>query len=387
MIQKAFKYRLYPNKIQEQKINQNMGCVRYIYNLALETKIKAYEKDGKTLSCFDLITGLLKKEKAEKDWLKQPYSQCLQMSLRNLDNAFTGFFKKKSSFPKFKKKSNRQYCQFPQNIKVDTDNNKVYFPKIGWIKTKLSRKFEGKIKTSTLSKTTTGKFFVSILVETSQNIPEKPEIEHKTSVGIDLGIKSYIVTSKGEEAKYPKFLKKTLNRIKILHKRASKHPKRGLRRRKAMRKVALKYEKVRNQRQDWLHKLSSKLISENQTICLENLNVAGMVKNHKLAQSISDCSWSTFTSFLDYKAEWYGRNILRIGRFEPSSKMCSNCGWMKKDLTLADREWKCEDCDVVHNRDVNAAINIKKFALLKQNTGSGGPGELQGANMLVSKPR
>jgi len=381
MIQKGFKYRIYPNQEQEQKIAQHLGCVRYIYNKALETKVKHYEKTGKSLSCFELTTGLLKQEKAEHEWLKGPYSQCLQMSLRNLDNAFTRFFKQKKGFPKFKAKhDSKQSCQFPQHVKIDFENSKICLPKIGWIKTKLSRQFNGKVKTTTLSRTSTGKYFVSILVETNEEIKLKKPVRKETSVGIDLGIKSYIVTSDGEEIQYPKFLRQSIDRLKILQSRASKHPKGGVRRRRAIRKVARLHEKIRNQRHDWLHKLSTKLISDNQTVCLEDLNVSSMLKNHCLAQSISDCSWGTFVEFLQYKAEWYGVNILKIGRFEPSSKMCSCCGCMKKDLNLSDRKWYCEECGVLHDRDVNAALNIKKFALLKQNSGSGRPGELQSAN-------
>lgn len=383
MIQKAFKYRIYPNQEQEQKIAQHLGCVRYIYNKALETKVKHYEQTGKSLSCFELTTGLLKQEKSQNEWLKEPYSQCLQMSLRNLDNAFTRFFKQKKGFPKFKAKhDSKQSCQFPQHVKIDLDNNKICLPKIGWIKTKFSRQFNGKVKTTTLSRTATGKYYVSILVELNEEPKTKNAIKAETAVGIDLGIKSYIVTSDGQEIQYPKFLKQSINRLKILQSRVSKHPKGGLRRRKAMRKVAKLHEKIRNQRHDWLHKLSYKLISENQTVCLEDLSVADILKNHCLAQSISDCSWGTFVSFLEYKAEWYGVNVLKIGRFEPSSKTCSECGWMKKDLNLSDRKWECEECGILHDRDVNAALNIKKFALLRQNTGSGRPGELQSANLL-----
>jgi len=382
MIQKAFKYRIYPNQEQEQSIAQHLGCVRYVYNKALEAKVKHYETTGKSLSCFDLTTGLLKQEKAEHDWLKQPYSQCLQMALRNLDNAFTRFFKQKKGFPRFKAKHQpKQSVQFPQHVKIDFDNGKVYLPKIGWVKTKFSRQFEGKVKTTTLSRSSTGRYYISILVELDEDIKPKQPVQEKTAVGIDLGIKSYIVTSDSQEIQYPKFLRRSIDRLKVLQSRASSYPKGGLRRRRAMRKVARLHEKIRNQRHDWLHKLSTKLISENQTVCLEDLNVSGMLKNHCLAQAISDCSWGTFVSFLEYKAEWYGVNLLKIGRFEPSSKTCSSCGLMKKDLTLADREWKCDECHAKHDRDVNAAINIKKFALLKQNSGSGRPSELQSVNM------
>jgi len=297
------------------------------------------------------------------------------MALRNLDNAFTRFFKQKKGFPKFKARHDpRQSCQFPQNIKIDWKTRKIYFPKIGWINIKLSKTFKGKIKTTTLSRTSTGKYFVSVLVETEEQMPVKPTIREDQTVGIDLGIKSYIITSDGLKVNFPRFLRRSIARLKLLQSRASKHPKGGFRRRKAFRKVARLHEKIRNQRHDWLHKLSSKLISENQTVCLEDLNVSGMVKNHCLTQSISDCSWSTFVSFLEYKAEWYGKNIVKIGRFDPSSKMCSICGDINSKLELKHRKWKCNGCGTTHDRDVNAAINIKKFALLRQNTGSGRPG-------------
>ncbi len=386
MIQKSFKYRIYPNQEQKRSIAQHLGCVRYIYNKALETKIKSYEKTGKSLTCFTLTTCLLRQEKEKHEWLKEPYSQCLQMSLRNLDNAFKRFFKQKKGFPRFKSKRNsKQSCQFPQNVKIDWNNGKVYLPKIGWVNTALSRIFDGKIKTATLSRTSTDRYFISVIVETAGNIPPKAPIKTETSVGIDLGIKSYIVTSDGLKVENPAFLSNSIERLKVLQSRASKHPKGGYRRRKAMKKVAVLHEKIKNQRTDWLHKLSTKLIRENQTICLEDLNVAGMVRNHCLARSISDCAWGTFVSFLEYKAEWQGKNILKIGRFDPSSKTCSCCGWIKMDLTLDQREWKCKQCGVLHDRDVNAGVNIKKFALLKQNTGQELPGELQGVNTPVCK--
>lgn len=382
MIQKTFKYRIYPNKTQQEMLNQHFGCVRYIYNKALETKIKEYETTGKTLSCFNLINGLLKEEKQENEWLTNTYSQCLQMSIRNLDNAFTKFFREKKGFPKFKSKhKSRSSCQFPQHVKIDFKKSKIKLPKIGWINLKLSRTFCGKMKTVTVYKTSTGKYFVSILVETKGNTSIKPKIQDENSISIDLGIKYFIIDSKGNKIDNPKHLKKSLDRLKILQKRASKKNKGGLRRRKLMKKVARLHEKIKNQRHDFLHQVSTKLISENQTIVLENLNVSGMIRNHCLAQSIQDCSWSTFVNYLRYKAEWYGINIIQIGRFEPSSKTCSSCGTVKQDLTLKDREWTCLECGTTHDRDINAAINIKKFGLLDKNiSGPGRPVELQSVN-------
>jgi len=364
---KAFKYRVYPNKEQAILLNKHFGCVRYIYNQGLQNKIESYETTGKSLSCNKLTTGMLidLKNDPSKEWLKEIYSQCLQMALRNLDNAFTRFFREKKGFPKFKSKHKSiQSCQFPQNVRIDLDNKRIIFPKIGGLKTVFSREFEGKIKTTTLSRTSTNKYYVSILVDNEVEFPEKVKIEKETTIGIDLGIKDFCILSNGEKIENPKYLKNNLQRIKVLNRRASRKVKGSNNKKKANLKLALKHEYVRNIRQDFLHQLSSKLISENQTICLEDLNVSGMMKNHCLAQSISDVSWSQFVDFLKYKAEWYGKNILQIGRFESSSKTCSICGWIKKDLTLKNREWVCEKCGVKHDRDINAATNIKKFGLI-----------------------
>lgn len=386
MILKAFKFRLYPNKEQENHIVQMFGCNRYIYNKALETKIQHYQQTKKSLSRYELSNGLLINEKREHDWLRLPYSQTLQMTLTNLDIAFTKFFRKQAGFPKFKSRRDKQSVQYPQNVRVDWENSTIYFPKIKEVRAKLSRRFEGKIKTCTLSKTKTEKYFVSILVETPETITAKLSVMEETAVGVDLGIKSYICTSDGTTVQYPRFLRRAQQKLKYYQRRASKKNKGSYRRRKVMRYVTKLHEQIANQRADWLHKLSTRLIRENQTICLEDLNVAGMQQNHCLAQSVSDCSWSKFVEFLKYKSEWHGVNLLFIGRFDPSSKTCSVCGHIKRDLQLSDREWDCPDCKTHHDRDRNAAQNIKNFALSDKNlvyrndTGLEEPSELQDAN-------
>jgi putative transposase len=355
---KTYKYRIMPTKAQAELINKHIGSCRFVYNLALETKQTAYAGNKVNLDCFDLIKQLpdLKKECI---WLKKINSQSLQQSISHLDNAFTKFFKGQASFPKFKKKSSGQSFNIPQKIKIDFENNKLSIPKFRKnINIILHRKFKGIIKQATISKTPTGKYFVSILVENNVALPVKVNIENNSTIGIDLGLKSFLVVSNGEVFNNPKYLKNTLSKLKYIQSKYSKY--------KAQRtkhKLALLHEKVANQRKDFLNKFSTKLISENQTICLEDLNINGMLQNHCLAQSISDTGWGMFVDMLKYKAKWQGKNIIQIGRFEPSSKTCNICGTINKELTLKDREWTCNKCNTTHDRDINAAINIKNFAL------------------------
>ena len=368
---KAYKYRLYPTKEQTILFEKHFGCTRFVYNWGLQTKNEAYQKENKSLSFYSLIPLLAKlKKDSDKEWLNEVNSQSLQNSLFNLDKAFTKFFRDKKGFPKFKsKKNNRQSFQVPQNTKVDFKSSKISVPKIKNIKAKLSRDFDGKVKTSTILKTPTGKYFISILVETPDIAKVKPKIKENKTIGIDLGLTHFAILSNGTKIDSPKFLKKSIDKLKLLQRRLSRKVKGSNNRNKARLKVALLYEKITNQRLDFIHKLTYSLTHDKQvdTICLENLNISGMLKNHKLARSISDASWATFITQLKYKCEWYGKNLLFIGRFEPSSKMCS-CGVVNKLLTLSDRSWVCPSCGLlIEDRDIHASLNIKKFALQKQN--------------------
>lgn len=355
---KAYKYRMYPNKEQSAMIAKHFGCVRYVYNKALDAKIKHYSSTKKTLSCFSLITGLLIQEKKEHDWLREVHSQPLQMALRNLDNAFTRFFREKKGFPKFKSKHEKNSFQYPQGVSID--DNKIYLPKIGHVKIVQHRLFSGAIKTVTVSKSKTFKYYVSILVDDGMPVIIKKKPKAATTIGIDVGLKSFATLSNG--AKIEPF-KYDTKRLAILNQRLSRKQKGSNNRLKAKLRLAKQHEKIANQRKDFLHKLSSKLVGENQTICVEDLNISGMMKNHNLARSIGNASWSEFMSMLTYKSEWYGKNLVQIGRFDPSSKMCSTCGATNNELTLKDRGWSCE-CGVHHDRDINAAQNIKNFGLL-----------------------
>src|SRR5690554_254875 len=353
---KAFKYRIYPTNSQKELIVKHIGSSRFVYNLALETKIAAYIGSKHNYSAFDLIKQLPELKK-ELPWLKEVNAQSLQQSVHNMDIAFKKFFKG-AGFPKFKSKhKGKQSFLIPQNVFVK--NNLLIVPKFKeGIKMSLHRPTQGIIKSATISVTPTGKYFVSILCDTKEEMPTKAPIEENTTIGIDLGIKDFAITSEGEVFENPKYLRKAQSKLKYVQRKYSKH--KGKRTKK---KLAKLHEDVANKRKDFLHKVSTQLIRENQTICLETLAVKNMVKNHNLAQAISDVSWSTFVSMLEYKADWYGKNILRIGCFAPSSKTCSNCGTINKELTLKDREWACGNCSAVLDRDVNAACNIKSFAL------------------------
>ena len=352
---KGLKYRLYPTNPQKELIAKHIGSSRFVYNLALETKTTAYLGSKHNFSPFDLIKQLPELKK-ECEWLKEVNSQSLQQSIQNMDIAFKKFFKG-AGFPKFKSKNKgKQSFSIPQNVIIE--NNLLIIPKFKeGIDIVLHREIKGTIKSATISVTPTGKYFVSILVDTNTKIPIKAPITENTTIGIDLGIKDFAITSEGEVFENPKYLRKAQSKLKYVQRTYSKH--KGKRTKK---KLAKLHEDVVNKRKDFLHKVSTKLIRENQTIALETLAVKNMVKNHNLAQAISDVSWSTFVSMLEYKAEWYGKNILRIGQFSPSSKTCS-CGVINKDLKLSDREWTCKYCGTTHDRDILAACNIKSFAL------------------------
>jgi putative transposase len=353
---RGLKYRLYPNNSQKELIHKHIGSTRFLYNLALETKTTAYLGNKVNLSRYDLQKQVVDLKK-ECEWLKEVNSQSLQGALLDLDTAYSKFFKG-AGFPEFKSKhKGKQSFSIPQNVIVE--NDLLIIPKFKeGINIVLHREIKGTIKSATISVTPTGKYFVSILADTNAEMPIKAPITESTTIGIDLGIKDFAITSNGEVFENPKNLRKAQSKLKYVQRKYSKNKGK-----KTKKRLALLHEKVVNKRKDFLHKVSTKLIRENQTIALETLIVKNMVKNHNLAQAINDVSWSTFVSMLEYKADWYGKNILKIGTFAPSSKTCSCCGYINKELTLKDREWTCPKCNSVLGRDVNASINIKSFAL------------------------
>lgn len=367
---RAYKYRLYPNKQQEVLLAKHFGCCRFIYNYALDKKIKAYQKDKTNLSRFDIQADLPKMKKSEEyHWLSEVNSLSLQTALANLDSAFVKFFREKKGFPNFKsKKASKQSFSIPQNTRVKFDEGRVYIPKFRQgIKARFHRKFEGLVKTSVITRTSTGKYYISILVEVNEVDATLKPISENKAVGIDLGIKTFAVLSDGMEIQNHKYLKRSIKKVKRLQRSLSKKAKGSKNREKARLRLAVAHERVCNQRNDFLHQVTHRLVANYDTICLETLSASNMVKNHRLAQALEDIAINRFNTLLEYKAKKHGVNILRIGRFEPSSKMCT-CGYINHNLTLSMRRWKCPFCGVVHDRDLLAANNIKRFVFNKLNT-------------------
>lgn len=374
---KVYKYRIYPNSDQVELIHKHFGCVRWVYNYALNKKIATYQAEKITLSRFDLQKDLPVLKKTEAPWLSEVIAQSLQVSLESLDKAYTKFFRDKKGFPRFKsKKDNRQSFSVPQNAKIDFYDSTLIIPKFKkGIKIALSRRFEGRIKTVTISKTPTEKYFASILVEIGGSIPTKIPVDENKAVGIDLGIKTFATLSDGTSIPNPKFLRKSLKKLKRLQRSFSRKKKGSENRFKARKQLALIHEKVSNQRNDFLHKTTTFLVRNYNTICLETLKPGNMVKNQKLAQALSDVAIGKFNKLLEYKAEWHGKNILKIGQYEPSSKLCI-CGEINRELKLSDRVWVCKKCNTKHDRDQLAANNIKRMAFHSLNKNTAGQAEI-----------
>ena len=355
---KGYKYRLYPNKEQEKYLQKCFGCVRFIYNRMLSDKIDYYNKTRQRL---DITPAQYKKE---YPWLKEVDSLALANAQINLQKAYDNFFNsRETGFPKFKsKKDNYQSyttnfvnTSIGGNIIVSFDDNKIKLPKLKWVKAKLHRRFDGKIKSVTISQVPSGKYYASVLVET-KHIPMEST---GNMIGIDLGIKDLLITSNGEKFNNPHIAKKYENKLAKEQRRLSRKQKGSKNYQKQRIKVAKTYEKMRNVRIDNLHKISHKLINENQVIISEDLAISNMVKNHNLAKAVLNCSWYELTQQLQYKSEWNNRQYIKIGRYVPSSQACNICGYTnKKTKNLAVREWTCPECGTVHDRDINAAINI-----------------------------
>ncbi len=356
---KTYRYRLYPTDNQEQLLNKHLGSTRFIFNLALETKISAYKSNKINLSRYDLQKQLIEL-KQEAIWLKEINSQSIQYSLLQLDNSFKNFFKG-AGFPKFKKKRNKSTFHVPQSTKII--NNELFIPKFKeGIKIIVDRKYKGDIRSTSITKTPTNKYYANILCETGEKIPEK--IKSNNIIGLDMGLNDFITLNSG--IKIPNI--RTLNNSKVnhLHKLISKREYKSNRRYKLQLRLNKIYEKAVNKKQDFMHKLSNEITNHYDIIVIEDLNIKGMMKNHNLAKSIGEAGWNKFIRMLDYKCLWKGKTLVKADRFFPSSKTCSVCGNKYVDLSLKERQWTCSVCGTTHDRDINAALNIKKWLVERQ---------------------
>ncbi|NET25999.1 MAG: IS200/IS605 family element transposase accessory protein TnpB [Okeania sp. SIO1I7] len=356
---RAIKVRIYPSSEQSQKLTQVMGCARWWWNYALNLCNETYQQTGKGLSQVALNQVLPKLKKSEETgWLKECYSQVLQSTTLNLTKAFKNFFEKRAKYPRFKFYHGKQCCQYTQNCQVV--ENGVKIPQVGVIKASIHRLFDGQLKTVTITKTPTRKYYASLLFDTEQETSEV--VLTGKVVGIYLGLKDFCITHDGSKtAKYanPKYHQKHQKNLARKQAKLARKKKGSISRQKARKLVARIHERISNTRQDFLHKLSRKIVNDNQVVVVENLNIKGMVCNHKLAKAISDVGWGRFVNFLDYKLQQKGCLLVEIDRWFPSSKTCCNCLYQMSEMPLDMREWNCPSCGTHHDRDENASKNIR----------------------------
>ena len=373
---RAYKYKMKPTVDQAEYFSKCFGCMRYVYNYALSEKIKAYSDEKKTLSFFDLcaLVRELRKDNEHK-WLSEVPALSLNYSLLNLNNAYNQFFKTKSGFPKYKsKKQCRDSVKFDsQRTKYDFSTFKVRIPKIGWVKLCKERTFDVttvKINSTTVSRDACGTYWCTVSIEDGLISEPKAKVTKETAIGIDMGVSEFATLSNGDKIQNMRFSEKEESRIAKMQRclarknRRSKNEQPSNRYLRFRKKIACKHRQIESRRTDFLQKLSTDLVRKYDTICIEDLNVKGMMRNHSLAGAVSSVSWSSFVRMLEYKSEWYGVNLLKTGRFDPTSQTCSICGYRNngtKDLSV--RDWTCPECGTHHDRDINAAINIMKAAI------------------------
>jgi putative transposase len=371
IVNKTYKLRIYPNKSQTELMAKHFGSTRFVWNHFLAQRKEAYLEDKKSLNYHDNAKALtlLKKELA---WLTEVNSQALQASLKDLDTAYGRFFKKIAKFPRFKSKRDAvDSFRCPQSI--DIREGKLSIPKFReGIKIKIHREIAGRILFATISRTSTGRYFAAITCEVEHEV--LPSTDKK--IGIDLGIKDKAICSDGVVFKNINTTKKYAKKLAFTQRQLSKKQIGSGKRLKQRKKVAVVHETIRNARLDNIHKTTHTIISESQAVIVENLNVSGMIKNHKLAKAIADASWYEFVRQLEYKAKWNKRDFVKIDRWFPSSKTCNNCNFINQTLLLKDRIWTCPECKTVLNRDLNAAKNILKQGL-KILSGSGADSDVK----------
>jgi putative transposase len=358
IVQKAFKYRFFPTDEQAAQLARTFGCARYVYNQALNYRSQAWQQEKKSINYHHTALKLTSwKQEPDKAFLSEVSSVVLQQSLRNLDTAFTNFFQKRAQYPKFKSRRHRQSARYAANAFIFRDGRITLAKQSEPLDIVWSRPLpdDAKILNLTISRDTSGRYFVSILVETAV----KPLKKTKAEVGIDVGIKTLATTSEGEKIENPRPLVKHEKRLRILQRRLSRKVKDSNNRAKARFRVARLHAKISDTRRNTLQHFTTKIIRENQAIFVEGLNVIGMLKHPNLARHIGDAAFAEIFRELEYKAKWYGRTYLPLDRFFPSSKLCSSCGHLLDELPLSIREWDCPACGVRHDRDINAAINIK----------------------------
>jgi len=356
IIHKSYKFRIEPTSEQIVLLSKHFGACRFVFNKFLHERKEKYLNEKTSLNYYDNARTLtdLKKEE-DFDWLKEINSQSLQSAIRNLDSAYKNFFNKKNKFPRFKSKYDKQSFKIPQNVLIN--EGKLVIPKFKeGVKINLHRKIEGEILFATITKSTTGKYYVSITCE----VNHKPFDKTGSKVGIDTGIKDLAILSDGKTYENIKVLKSKLKKLKYQQRQLSKKQKGSNSRQKQKIKLSLTHEKITNIRKDYLHKISTEIVKNHDIISVEDLSVKNMMKNHKLSQSLSDVSLGMFYKMLEYKSKWNDKSFVKIDRFFPSSKTCSNCGWIYQDLNLSIREWTCNSCNEHHDRDLNAAKNILK---------------------------